>query len=110
MQLRIWGSEVRILSGAPFACKTTNIVVRGTSSRDRRRKDGRAPDYSNGMVVDFHGRHDRMDECLLRVDVAVAELSHILVDNGLSVRRPGLRALRRQDQAGFDEDPHTRQR
>src|ERR1035437_10294123 len=73
-RLRIWGSAVRIRSGAPFAYKTTNIPVRGLFAGNDSLQHVLAANNPDGLVVDLDGVDDRADVGPARIGIAVVQL------------------------------------
>jgi hypothetical protein len=66
-RLRIWGSGVRISSGAPFAYKTANISVLDLFARDGGLQDILAAYNTDGFIIDFDRIDDRADvTCVYR--------------------------------------------
>jgi hypothetical protein len=62
--------HVRIVSGAPFAYKTTNILVRGLFPSNGCLQSVLAANNPNGLVIDLNGAHHGADVGLAAVDIA----------------------------------------
>jgi hypothetical protein len=86
-RLRIWGSEVRISSGAPFAYKTANLALASLATGDDGCQCSLVADDSNFVVVDFNLRDDRLEVGLSGLGIAGIELfSHELEERGEPIR------------------------
>jgi hypothetical protein len=86
-RLRIWGSGVRISSGAPIAYKTTNSALAGLATCDDAGQDSLIADDSDLFVVDFNLRDDGLKVGFPRLRIAGSELiSHELGEGGEPIR------------------------
>jgi hypothetical protein len=71
--LRIWGSGVRISSGAPFAYKTANMHGFWRVTGNDRRQRSLITDNSDFVVSDFDLRNYRAEIGFFRLNITCIE-------------------------------------
>ena len=79
--------HIRIVSGAPFAYKTTNISVLGLFAGNGRLEDILAADDPDRLVVDLDRIDDRVDVAFAGVGVARIELRVHQLGEGVDLLR-----------------------